>query len=498
MTLHDRVLRTCESQGARTAIDHHTDPVAYRDLPTLMRRSAAVIAASTSSQAVGLVVTRHPDAYVLYLAAMAAGKTVVPVSEDLPPERVESALSRVGADLLVRPSRASSWQPHLDHQSVVGLDPHNLPAVSAPVEPHTNAVAYVLHTSGSTGDPKGVPVTHEAVLSYLDHVVPRYDIGPGSRLSANFSLTFDLAVFDLFAALTSGASLVLPQGREHLLPARYVRRGELTHWFSVPSAIRSAHALGAVSPGSMPSLEWSLFCGEPLHLDQARTWMEWAPSSKIENIYGPTELTLSCSQYRLPEDSDEWPATSNGTVPIGTIYPHLDWRLYGDHSELQVRGVQRFDGYVDPTQNPKAFCDDAGAAVNPNSSPVPAEFWYRTGDRVLVEEGHLVHHGRTDRQVKLRGHRIELADVEITLRRLASVADVAVVVVEVGQLPELAAAVVGVLDLEELRRSAEQLLPAYMVPRRFVVLEALPLNPNGKVDARAVTELVTGDVAAER
>lgn len=492
MTLHARVLRACENHGTRTAIEHHAGALTYADIPGLARRSAAHVSATTSREAVGLVVSRHPDTYLLYLAVLMAGKVVVPVSDELPPERVGSILSRVGADVLLRPSRASSWNPVLEHQVVEGVDPHRLPEQTGRVG-QSREVAYVLHTSGSTGEPKGVPVTHQAVLAYLDHVVPRYEIGPSSRLSANFSLTFDLAVFDFFAALTTGATLVLPQGREHLLPARYVQRGELTHWFSVPSVIRSASALGALRPGSMPTLRWSLFCGEPLRLDQARRWLSCAPGSVIENVYGPTELTLSCSQYRLPADPDAWPVTSNGTVPIGTVYPHLDWRLHGEQSELQVRGDQRFDGYVNPSQNPKAFCDDVGAALGSGPDPVPRHYWYRTGDRVLVEGGQLVHHGRTDRQVKVRGHRIELAEVETVLRSVRGVDDVAVVVVDSGSLPELAAAVVGDVDPEELRSSASQRLATYMVPQRILQLEALPLNANGKVDARAVTALASDE-----
>lgn len=122
---------------------------------------------------------------------------------------------------------------------------------------------------------------------------------PGSRVSQTFDLTFDLSVFDMFTAWGGGATLVVPSREDLLAPVRFVAEKRLTHWFSVPSMVSYAQRLRSLRPGSMPTLRWSLFCGEPLTTHQATAWQRAAPGGVVENLYGPTELTISCAEYRL-------------------------------------------------------------------------------------------------------------------------------------------------------------------------------------------------------
>ncbi|RBJ01602.1 D-alanine--poly(phosphoribitol) ligase, partial [Micromonospora provocatoris] len=361
------------------------------------------------------------------------------------------------------------------------------PDVPPPAAPVTaDDVAYLLFTSGSTGRPKGVPIRHRNVDAFLAYCRDRYPVGPGDRLSQTFDLTFDPSVFDMFVAWGGGATLVVPQPDEVLTPVRFVNERRITHWFSVPSVVSLARRMRMLSPGAMPGLRHSLFAGEALTLEQARAWAAAAPGSVVENLYGPTELTVTCTGHRLPADPAAWPVTSNGTVPIGDAHPGLDAILRaedgtvgGDDGELCVHGPQRFDGYLDPADDEGRFVTDAGRR------------YYRTGDRVRREHGTLVHHGRLDDQVKVRGYRIELGEIEMVLRGHPGVQDAVVLAFGAGDDVSLRAVYTGADGITgELTRRCAERLPGYMVPARIHHVAALPTNANGKTDRRRTADLV--------
>ncbi|MER6530578.1 AMP-binding protein [Streptomyces sp. NPDC001508] len=302
-------------------------------------------------------------------------------------------------------------------------------------------------------------------------------------MSQTFGLTFDPSVFDMFTAWGGGATLVVPSRGELVDPVGFVNDHALTHWFSVPSIISMARDTGSLDPGSLPTLRRSLFAGDRLTVEQARVWSAAAPGSMVENLYGPTEIVITMTAYRLPADHSAWPKTSNGTVPIGRVYPHLDHRIDPRTGELQVRGPQRFDGYLDPADNEGHFHEPGS-----NAGPAPsAQAWYRTGDRVVVEDGELVHLDRLDQQVKIMGRRLELGDVESAIRRWGGLDD-AVVVAAPGPRgePMLTAVHSGERAAPaELRDRLYPHVPRHMIPTRFVHLDALPLTANGKVDRKA-------------
>jgi amino acid adenylation domain-containing protein len=445
----------------REAVARHPDAVAlevsgeslsYSDLADRADRLAARIVASTGSvpQAIGLMASRSVTTYAGYLAALALSATVVPLNPVFPEARNRAMCAAAGVSTVIVDHADDLPEPWQGQYRGTAED-----------------VAYTLFTSGSTGIPKGVPIRHRNVGPYLRHCVRRYQVGVGSRLSQAFQLTFDPSVFDMFVAWTSGATLVVPQADEVLTPVRFITTQRITHWFSAPSVISVSRRLRALTPGSMPELRWSLFAGEQLTLEQARCWQAAAPNSVLENLYGPTELTITCAGYRLPTDPATWPVTSNSTVPIGQIYPHLAGMITDD-GELCVRGSQRFGGYLNPADDEGRFLDD----------------WYRTGDRVRWENGELVHLGRLDDQVKIHGYRIELAEVESVLRTCPSVEEAIVLAVPgpAGEL-ELHAVYTGTaVPDQELITAVQCKLPEYMAPQSFRFVTELPLNPSGKVD----------------
>ncbi|MDQ1741152.1 MAG: hypothetical protein QOE53_2804 [Pseudonocardiales bacterium] len=493
--------------------------LSYAALDRLAMRLATQIvqAAGAKPRMLGLCASRTVAAYAGYLAASRAGIAVVPLNPAAPAARNAAICQAAGVEvILVDDSGASDAAALLAGASsaVVRLAgarwwEDDRPAAVEPVdppEPMPDQLAYLLFTSGSTGRPKGVPIQHRQLRDYVPYCAQRYAVGVGSRLSQTFDLTFDPSVFDMSVAWYGGATLVVPQPEELLTPARFVQDNQLTHWFSVPSVISLAARLRGLGPGSMPELRWCLFAGEQLSLDQARSWAAAAPNSVLENLYGPTELTITCLGYRLPADVERWPQTSNGTVPIGRPYPHLEAMVLAENGpvegreppregELCVRGSQRFQGYLDSEDNRHRFVRAEGHRPAAATDPPAEQDWYRTGDLVSWQDGELVHLGRADDQVKISGHRIELGEIESVLRQHPAVHEVVVVATGSGSTgPVLHALYTGdPVGWRDLVSHAQQRLPLYMAPAQGHHLSEFPLNANGKIDRARLRQLVLAD-----
>ncbi|MFH8559489.1 amino acid adenylation domain-containing protein [Streptomyces sp. NPDC017988] len=503
-TLYEWFAASVAAHPHEPALEVGTDRLTYGQLDALAERLAAELVAAHGGvpDRVGLLAERSATAYAGYLAVQRLGATVVPLNPAFPAARIEAVVTagRLGLVLAEERGSAAGLSVPVLVPDLTAPHARALPELS-PYRATPDGIAYVLFTSGSTGRPKGVPIRHREVCAYLSHVVERYEVRPGSRVSQTFDLTFDLSVFDMFTAWGGGGTLVVPDRGDLMAPVRWAARQELTHWFSVPSMVSYASRMRSLGPDRMPSLRWSLFCGEPLTVQQARAWAGAAPNSTLENLYGPTELTISCAQFRLPADPDAWPETGNGTVPVGQLYPGLEHRILdergrpADQGELVVRGAQRFPGYLDPADNAGRFMRYAeggstAAESYEGDGPLTDEHWYRTGDRVrrAGPETGLVHLGRLDQQVKVRGYRVELGEIEAVLRARPGVGD-AVVVAVAGHGGEtvLEAVCTGSgPDPDDLARALRARLPAYMVPRGIAVFAELPLNDNGKIDRKVL------------
>ncbi|WP_342787010.1 AMP-binding protein [Streptomyces tailanensis] len=350
---------------------------------------AAALAATTGGRhprRVGLLALRTLTAYAGYLAVQRLGATVVPLHPGFPPPRTAATAKAAALDcVLADPGHAGVELPVpvlAADVTAPGHDPEDAPdpdgardREDARGHAGPDDICYILFTSGSTGTPKGVPIRHRNVSAYLDHVTARYGIGVGDRLSQTFDLTFDLSVFDLFAAWSSGATVVVPD-RADLLAPRFVARERITHWFSVPSVISLARRLRGLAPGSMPTLRWSLFCGEPLTTDQAATWQAAAPDSVLENLYGPTELTLSCTQYRLPATPAD-PLPANGTVRSAGCTPVWNSSSWTTTAAPPTRascayGASSVSRAIStPPTTPAASCGTSPATTGPPPSTPP-------------------------------------------------------------------------------------------------------------------------------
>jgi len=370
-------------------------------------------------------------------------------------------------------------------------DPSPNPSRADPTD-----IAYLMFTSGSTGKPKGVMISHLNILSYLDAMRELYDFQPEDRFSQMFDLTFDLSVFDMFVCWGAGASLCVVPIKDRMAPAGFVRRNALTVWFSVPAVAGFMNQLKMLKPDNFPSLRVSAFCGEPLPASLAEHWQAAAPNSVVDNLYGPTELTVACTAYRWnsktsPDESER------GIVPIGRPYSTLEACLVdsnlervskGQLGELCLRGPQAALGYWQRSDlTEERFVAMPWMEGDHNR-------WYCTGDLVRENDnGNFVFAGRTDSQVKILGYRVELGEIEAHLRRYGQT-DFAVAIpwpVKGGNASGVVACISGsTVPDEQIIEGCKRELPDYMIPKRIFRLEKMPLNPNGKTDRNQLRQHV--------
>ncbi|HEY5879266.1 MAG TPA: amino acid adenylation domain-containing protein [Nakamurella sp.] len=488
----------------------------YGEVSDIARRWAAgmVDAIGHRPRRVGVFGYRSETSYIGALASLFAGAAFVPLNPRFPADRSRIMAERADLDVVLvdenalpqlpkvfpgppkspaillpetsgRDARAHWPGPVLDRDGLAARSP-----LTALPDTDLQDLAYLLFTSGSTGEPKGVPITHGNVRAFLDANQARYRLAPSDRLSQTFDQTFDLSVFDLFMAWDNGASVYSMDPIELLAPFRFLERNQISVWFSVPSVAALLLKRGVLKPGRMPTLRWSLFCGEVLPRTVAQAWQAAAPRSIVENLYGPTELTIACAAYRW--DPRTSPAScERDVVPIGEIYQGLshiqvDEQLNpvpnGEVGELCVAGPQTSPGYWRaPGLTAQRFFSHTDAAGITRR-------YYRTGDLVRRRVDHYVYQGRNDHQVKIGGYRIELGEIEAVLRRAGAVEAVALPWPTQGTPQSVAAVVSGVASIAELSAATHQALPTYMVPSSIHALDMMPLNSNGKIDRRALAQ----------
>ncbi|MER8257408.1 amino acid adenylation domain-containing protein [Streptomyces albidoflavus] len=458
---------------------------------------------------------RSADVVVAVAAVLGAGAAYTVVEPATPVAHGTDALARLGADLvLAAPEHerdlAGAGLPVLVAPAgeAVPAGPGGEEYPPSPGAVADNDVAYVLYTSGSTGTPKGVMVTHANIRHYTVSLLDRLGITEPLRYAHVTTLGADLGNTCLFLALWTGGTLHLvddatrrdPRGLlDHLRAERVdVLKTTPSHWNAMEQGFGDA-------PADSPVLRFLLLGGELLGVPQARRVLASGVTRVLVNHYGPTETTVGVAAHVL-----RGPAALDGlapdarSVPIGTplgattlLLRTDDGRLAGRDAvgELLVAGPSVARGYRDaPEATRAAFAEDPAL---PGAGPV-----YRTGDRVRADaDGVLEFLGRGDRQVKISGYRVELGHVEAGLRRLPRVAHAAALH-RPGRRPALVAAVVLTgtprREGDALRRELGPHLPAHMVPDRVVVLDAFPLNANGKTDHRALGALVEERLSDER
>jgi D-alanine--poly(phosphoribitol) ligase subunit 1 len=355
-------------------------------------------------------------------------------------------------------------------------------------------LAYIIYTSGSTGVPKGVPITHESACRCIEKVCHLTATCEQDRFTEFSALSFDVSIADLFLCWKSGGTLYVPSHSEALVPLKFAITHAITVWSSVPSLANFLLKLRILRADALPHLRLSLFCGEALPVELAQAWARAAPHSRIFNIYGPTECTIFFTYYEY----DSKVSVRYGVVSIGGPLPGLGCMIVDngrvveaddEPGELWLSGDQLADGYWN---NPAAT---QAAFVRFPPGDMAAKVWYRTGDLVSRHRGlGLLFRGRIDRQIKLRGFRIELQEIESVLRDVIGCALVAVVPVRnAGGMYEKIVAYCDEQRLDEamIKERCAARLPPYSIPERIFQLDSFPVSGHGKIDYGALATRTT-------
>ncbi|WP_425288542.1 amino acid adenylation domain-containing protein [Streptomyces melanosporofaciens] len=446
---------------------------------------------------VGLLTEPGGDTVVGVIGILRAGAGWVPLDAAHPTARLADQLNRSTARTVVCHDATRATAETLGAVTTVAIDdpiPTPLPAADLAPPTDPNAIAYVIFTSGSTGRPKAVPITHRAMVNYLDWAVDTFGYRAGDRLVQTASVCFDASVRQLLAPLLVGATV-------HTLPRNLVRDPEalldrvvqdrITVWSSVPTlwerlltAAETRVRRGAPRP-DLSALRWIHVGGEALPAAHVRRWYDlFGPGHRIANLYGPTETTINATCHLI----ETRPGDEVRRLPIGRPISGVEVAVVAEDrrrctpdepGELLIGGTGLTPGYLgDPALTAAAFAEHDGKR------------WYRSGDRARQRpDGVLEFLGRLDDQVKIRGHRVEPGEIEAVLQTHPRVAQAAVLHGD-GRLTAYVEPLPGGAepDPAQLRAHLRGTLPDHMLPARFRFLAALPLTGTGKVDRRRLDE----------
>ncbi|MGR3723712.1 AMP-binding protein [Abyssibius alkaniclasticus] len=443
-------------------------------------------------QVVAIIAPKSAATYLTILSAIADMHCYVPLNVEWSMDRISTILRTLRPDILMcDPSWFRANMNVLEYYGVAPNQPEwaaGLDGLVMLVRSDGQAcslrdscakvgesdVLYIMFTSGSTGIPKGVPVMRSAADHYVAEMNKTFHLAPREKWIQAVELNFDLSAHDMLLAWSSAGSIVAIPANQAPMGPRFVRKLQVHNWLSVPSAAGRALSLGLLKPGSMPSLRRSFFCGEALPSDTAKAWQAAASNATLFNLYGPTEATIAITWHELDPGR-----VYGSTIPIGKPFASSSVRIDAD-GELQLGGPQVFHGYLDSPAETAAKLDISDIEIR----------WYKTGDRArFLEDGNIAFDGRLDWQVKVRGHRVEIEEVEFAIREVTRTGLAAVVGIEQlapGSYGGLKAFVETGVDLAALQKALALRLPSYMVPQKYAAIDQFPQNANGKIDRLAL------------
>jgi D-alanine--poly(phosphoribitol) ligase subunit 1 len=484
LTLIERIDDWARRAPGRLAHVSSGSRLTYAELATGSDSVAAFILERLGDDRSPVVVIGHkePEMLLAFLGSVKAGHAYVPLDRALPSQRIERVVSTCGTRLALTPEsvRAVLRSGHAEARPPTGV----LQGEDA---------YYVMFTSGSTGEPKGVVITLNNLTSFVDWMLNEQRFAVGAEVFLNQApFSFDLSVMDTYLSLVTGGtlfSLSASQIGNLDMLYRALESSRATTWVSTPSFAQLCAAASTFDARMLPNTRRFLFCGETLTNALAAKLLDRFPDAQVWNTYGPTEATVATTSVCI----DHAVLRQFEVLPVGV--PKPDCRIHivrgngtepaiGERGEIVISGPSVSPGYLNrPDLSRDRFFDFVGS---------PA---YRTGDLGHFECGLLFFDGRTDDQVKLNGYRIELGDVESNLCMLSGVHEAVVVPLSRQNHVVSLAAFVSVSRLEgesefdtgvRLRKALAERVPRYMIPQVVRLVEQFPLTPNGKVDRAAL------------
>lgn len=430
---------------------------------------------------------------VCFVGAAKAGNPYIPIDAHTPNERIEMILNVANPALIfsidawpeVQTTTTICSMPEL--QSIFNVQK----AVSQFKPVHADETYYIIFTSGTTGVPKGVQISHDNLVSFVEWLIKDFDISEGMRFLAQAPYSFDLSVMSLYPALASGGSLT-PLGKEVITDFKQLfvalPQLDIDVWVSTPSFMDICLMEPTFHGEHVPQLKRMLFCGEELPKATAQKLLERFPKAAVFNTYGPTEATVAVSGVQITEEL----LSNYGRVPIG--YVKEDTKVYimdedkviesDQVGEIIIVGPSVSKGYMNnPEKTQAAFFDYEGQSA------------YHTGDAGKLIDGMLIYEGRIDFQVKMHGYRIELEDIDHHLMEVSYVKQATVVPKyqnhKVQQLVAYIVAHPNEFDKEfkltkAIKKELSDSVMDYMIPQKYIYVEKLPLTSNGKIDRKGL------------
>lgn len=454
---------------------------------------------------VGIMCANYHYVYSSILGALAVGACYVPLNTDFPLERLVKIIShaqiktvccdKAGLDCLRGLKKISK---ELNLNAIEVDRPKAIAHQFSPPDMSSQDLAYIMYTSGTTGDPKGVMISHANVTAFLNWAIPRLDLNQKDVFSHHSRISFDLSVFDIFACFYSGGTICpIEKPMDLAFPTNFIKQNKISVMLSVPSVIGMMIKAGQLTTGGLDqSLRVYLVCGEALRPEYAKEWIKAYPNIPLYNIYGPTEATIACTEYLvLAEDIEK------NCVPIGKPITESDLHILckhhgtwepvatGEIGELFISGQQLSKGYWrNKQQTEKVFLEHFS---NKN------EKMYRSGDLAKYDEkGRILWMGRADQQVQVQGYRVELSEIENALSQFENILECAVIFDDRAD-----GSIIAVItiqpdchrpNLSSIQKYCRQKLPEYMCPKKLTILDNLPKNSNGKIDRNALKHSLLG------
>ncbi|BBZ22572.1 phenyloxazoline synthase MbtB [Mycolicibacter hiberniae] len=491
--LQDGFFRQAQRNPEAVAVLHGSAELRYGRL----RDQALAVAAALRERGVrrgdtvALLGPKCAEQIPALLGILAAGAVYLPIAADQPPERRQRILALGGAALALV---VGETVPQLEIPAVAVRDALGHPGTADPVRTDPGELAYVVFTSGSTGEPKGVEVTHDAAMNTIETLSTRFEFGPHDRSLALLTLDADMSVLDVFAMLRAGGATVMVDEADRRSPEVWSQLvGQ--HRVSVLNLMPGACEMLVSAGGELSSVRAVLTGGDWVRPELARRFAAAAPGVRFAGLGGATETAIHATVCEV----DGEPPANWASVPYGTPLPNMACRVVGPDGadrpdwvagELWIAGRGLASGYRGrPDLTAEKFVAHDG------------RIWYRTGDLARYRpDGTLEFVGRADHRVKISGYRIELGEVEAALRRLPGVAEAVVVALpEPGGREVLAAAVRtddATLTEAGVRAALAESLPEHMVPPLVQVVSGIAYTVSGKIDRRAVTAQLAAALAA--